>query len=59
MAPGVWAADDVTGIGAFTHLAMYQADIAVADILGQQTRVPTTAPFPESPSPIPRSVRWG
>jgi pyruvate/2-oxoglutarate dehydrogenase complex dihydrolipoamide dehydrogenase (E3) component len=35
--PGVWAVGDVTGIGAFTHLAMYQANIAVADILGQQT----------------------
>ena len=36
VAPGVWAVGDVTGIGAFTHLAMYQASIAVADILGQE-----------------------
>jgi pyruvate/2-oxoglutarate dehydrogenase complex dihydrolipoamide dehydrogenase (E3) component len=32
---GVWAIGDVTGKGAFTHVAMYQAGIAVADILGQ------------------------
>ncbi|MGD9798175.1 MAG: NAD(P)/FAD-dependent oxidoreductase, partial [Acidimicrobiia bacterium] len=34
VAPGVWAVGDVTGQGAFTHVAMYQANIAVADILG-------------------------
>jgi pyruvate/2-oxoglutarate dehydrogenase complex dihydrolipoamide dehydrogenase (E3) component len=33
--PGVWAVGDVTGKGAFTHVAMYQAGIAVRDILGQ------------------------
>jgi pyruvate/2-oxoglutarate dehydrogenase complex dihydrolipoamide dehydrogenase (E3) component len=33
---GIWAVGDVTGHGAFTHLATYQADIAVADILGQE-----------------------
>ena len=32
---GVWAVGDVTGRGAFTHIAMYQSKIAVADILGQ------------------------
>ena len=32
---GVWAVGDVTGNGAFTHMAMYEADIAVRDILGQ------------------------
>jgi pyruvate/2-oxoglutarate dehydrogenase complex dihydrolipoamide dehydrogenase (E3) component len=32
---GVWAVGDVTGHGAFTHLATYQAAIAVRDILGQ------------------------
>jgi pyruvate/2-oxoglutarate dehydrogenase complex dihydrolipoamide dehydrogenase (E3) component len=31
----VWAVGDVTGRGAFTHIAMYQADIVVRDILGQ------------------------
>lgn len=36
-APGVWAVGDLTGEGAFTHVAMYQAGIAVADILGQPT----------------------
>ena len=31
---GVWGVGDVTSVGAFTHVAMYQADIAVEDILG-------------------------
>jgi len=34
-ADGLWAIGDVTGKGAFTHVAMYQAAIAVAGILGQ------------------------
>ena len=34
-AQGLWAVGDVTGRGAFTHVAMYQAAIAVRDILGQ------------------------
>lgn len=32
---GIWAVGDITGKGAFTHVAMYQSAIAVADILGQ------------------------
>lgn len=32
-ADGVWVVGDVTGKGAFTHVSMYQARIAVADIL--------------------------
>ena len=32
---GVWAIGDITGKGAFTHMAMYQADIVVTQILGQ------------------------
>ncbi len=31
---GVWAVGDVTGKGAFTHMSMYQAAIALNDILG-------------------------
>ncbi len=31
----LWAVGDITGHGAFTHMAMYQADIVVRDILGQ------------------------
>jgi pyruvate/2-oxoglutarate dehydrogenase complex dihydrolipoamide dehydrogenase (E3) component len=34
-APGIWAIGDITGQGAFTHMSMYQAGIAVAAILGQ------------------------
>ncbi|MFG3702563.1 dihydrolipoyl dehydrogenase family protein [Micromonospora sp. NPDC047620] len=30
---GMWAVGDVTGEGAFTHVAMYQAGIVVADVL--------------------------
>ncbi|WP_433157177.1 dihydrolipoyl dehydrogenase family protein [Kribbella sp. CA-247076] len=32
----VWAVGDVTGVGAFTHNAMYQANVAVHDILGDE-----------------------
>ena len=35
VANGVWAVGDVIGNGVFTHMAMYEADIAVRDILGQ------------------------
>jgi pyruvate/2-oxoglutarate dehydrogenase complex dihydrolipoamide dehydrogenase (E3) component len=30
-----WAVGDVTGNGVFTHMAFYEADVAVRDILGQ------------------------
>jgi pyruvate/2-oxoglutarate dehydrogenase complex dihydrolipoamide dehydrogenase (E3) component len=33
-AGGVWAIGDITGVSAHTHMALYQADIAVRDILG-------------------------
>jgi pyruvate/2-oxoglutarate dehydrogenase complex dihydrolipoamide dehydrogenase (E3) component len=32
---GVWAIGDVTGHGAFTHMSMYEAFLAVDDILGR------------------------
>lgn len=35
VADRVWAVGDITGKGAFTHIAMYQAGIVAADILGQ------------------------
>jgi pyruvate/2-oxoglutarate dehydrogenase complex dihydrolipoamide dehydrogenase (E3) component len=31
----LWAVGDITGKGAFTHVSMYQAAVAVRDILGQ------------------------
>ncbi len=37
VAPGVWAVGDVTGKGAFTHVATYQAQIVVREVLGQET----------------------
>lgn len=33
VAEGIWAVGDLTGHGAFTHMAMYQAGIAIQDIL--------------------------
>jgi pyruvate/2-oxoglutarate dehydrogenase complex dihydrolipoamide dehydrogenase (E3) component len=35
VAPGVWAVGDVTAKGAFTYVAVYQARLCVADILGR------------------------
>ncbi|MBZ4321953.1 dihydrolipoyl dehydrogenase family protein, partial [Streptomyces huiliensis] len=32
---GLWAAGDVTGHGAFTHVAMYEAEIVAREILGE------------------------
>lgn len=32
---GVWAVGDVAGQGAFTHVAMYQADVVIRDALGE------------------------
>ncbi len=32
---GLWAVGDMTGKGAFTHISMYQAVVAVRDILGE------------------------
>jgi pyruvate/2-oxoglutarate dehydrogenase complex dihydrolipoamide dehydrogenase (E3) component len=33
-AEGVWAVGDITGVGQFTHVASYQARVAVDDMLG-------------------------
>jgi pyruvate/2-oxoglutarate dehydrogenase complex dihydrolipoamide dehydrogenase (E3) component len=40
VAPGVWAIGDMTGKGAFTHVSMYQSEIALADILGSDGVAP-------------------
>ncbi|WBB78112.1 NAD(P)/FAD-dependent oxidoreductase [Micromonospora sp. WMMD882] len=37
----LWAVGDVTGEGAFTHVAMYQADIVVRDLLDRVGRADT------------------
>ena len=49
----LWAVGDITGKGAFTHMSMYQARVAIGDILGEEgpradyravSRVTYTAP---------------
>ncbi|MES9607225.1 FAD-dependent oxidoreductase [Actinomadura sp. NPDC000929] len=35
-ADGVWAIGDITGMGAFTHVSMYQAAVAVRDVLREE-----------------------
>lgn len=35
VAEGVWAVGDITGKGAFTHVSMYQGDVVVRDVMGQ------------------------
>jgi dihydrolipoamide dehydrogenase len=42
-AEGVWAIGDVTGVMPFTHVGMYQARIACADIAGQPAHADYTA----------------
>ncbi len=44
VADGVWAAGDCTGVMLFTHLAKYQARVAMADMRGPARARPTTAP---------------
>ncbi len=36
VAEGLWAIGDITGKGAFTHVAMYQSAIAVRSVLGEE-----------------------
>jgi len=43
---GVWAVGDITGRGAFTHVGMYQAGIAVPDILGDDHEPGSYAALP-------------
>ncbi len=52
--PGVWAAGDVTGKGAFTHVAMYQARVAAGDILGQPHQPADYHAVPRVTSATPR-----
>jgi pyruvate/2-oxoglutarate dehydrogenase complex dihydrolipoamide dehydrogenase (E3) component len=46
---GIWAVGDVTASGMFTHVGMYQANIAIASILGEETR-------PADYSALPRAT---
>jgi pyruvate/2-oxoglutarate dehydrogenase complex dihydrolipoamide dehydrogenase (E3) component len=45
-APSIYAIGDVTGLGAFTHLAVYHARIAAAEILGHDTYPAETRAIP-------------
>jgi pyruvate/2-oxoglutarate dehydrogenase complex dihydrolipoamide dehydrogenase (E3) component len=45
-APGLYAIGDVTGAGAFTHVAVYHSRIAAAEILGQATYPAETRAIP-------------
>ncbi len=59
MTPGVWAVGDVTGKGAFTHVAMYQANVVIRDILGEDGPPASYRALPRVTSPISRWGRWG
>lgn len=48
-ADGIWAVGDVTASGMFTHVGMYQANIAIASILGEDTK-------PADYSALPRAT---
>ena len=49
VADGIWAMGDVTAQGMFTHLALYQAGIIEADILGED-------PAPADYTALPRAT---
>ena len=55
-ADGVWSVGDVTGAGAFTHVAMYQARIAASDILGQPHEPASYRALPRVTFTDPKSV---
>jgi pyruvate/2-oxoglutarate dehydrogenase complex dihydrolipoamide dehydrogenase (E3) component len=48
-ADGLWAIGDITGHGAFTHMSMYQARIAAADILGTDGEEAEVADYRATP----------
>ena len=53
---GLWAIGDVTGKGAFTHMSMYQAAVAVRDLLGEDGPWADYRAVP--PGDVHRSPRW-
>ena len=54
----LWAVGDITGKGAYTHVAKYQAVGVVRDCSARTGHPRTTARSPGSPSPTPRWARW-
>ncbi|MBV9449404.1 MAG: NAD(P)/FAD-dependent oxidoreductase [Streptosporangiaceae bacterium] len=53
-AEGLWAIGDITGKGQFTHVSMYQADIAVRDILSEGTSAKSGKQGPADYRAVPR-----
>jgi len=41
----LWAIGDITGKGAFTHMSMYQAAVALADVTGRDSGGPVEAEY--------------
>ena len=41
----LWANGDITGKGAFTHMSMYQAAVALADVTGRESGGPVEAEY--------------
>lgn len=52
---GIWAVGDVTGAGAFTHVATYQAGIVVADLLDRVRRSDVGAGADPNGTVVPRA----
>ena len=55
----LWAIGDITGKGAFTHVAMYQAAHALADILEQDGHEPTYHALPHVTFTDPEAAAVG
>ncbi len=55
----IWAVGDLTGHGAFTHVGMYQADIAVRDLLGRPGPAADYRTLPRVTFTTRRSARSG
>ena len=57
--PGIWSVGDVTGKGAFTHVAVYQGRIAAADVLGHDHRPADYSAVPRVTFTDPEVARVG
>jgi pyruvate/2-oxoglutarate dehydrogenase complex dihydrolipoamide dehydrogenase (E3) component len=57
--PGIWSVGDVTGKGAFTHVAVYQGRIAAADVLGHDHQPADYSAVPRVTFTDPEVARVG